>query len=46
MLSRLTETWSSAEDAPVGIPENYPVSITAGFTVQNQSSYPPIWQRD
>lgn len=44
MLSRLTETWDDG-GGPLGIPPGYPDEITTGFTVKNQSSYPPIWQR-
>ena len=44
MLSRLTETWSGG-GGPLGIPPGYPNEITTGFSVKNQSSYPPVWQR-
>jgi hypothetical protein len=44
MLSRLTETWSGG-GGPLGIPPGYPDEITTGFSVKNQSSYPPVWQR-
>jgi hypothetical protein len=45
MLSRLTETWSGG-NSPLGIPPGYPNEITAGFSVKNQTSFPPVWQRE
>jgi hypothetical protein len=45
MLSRLTQVWGDPEDAPVGLPPGYPANITTGFSVKNQSDYPPVWQR-
>ena len=45
MLSKLTEDWSSLTDGPVGIPPNYPINVIAGFSVKNQTSYSPVWQR-
>ncbi len=41
MLSRLT-----GDDLPAGLPPNYPTNMTSGFTVKNQSNYPPVWQRN
>lgn len=46
MLSKLTQIWASSSDAPLGIPPGYPANITSGFTVKNQSDYPPVWQRE
>ncbi|MBU0605217.1 MAG: hypothetical protein KKH77_02885 [Candidatus Omnitrophica bacterium] len=40
MLSRLTAT-----DLPIGLPSGYPIRMTSGFTVKNQTDYPPVWQR-
>ena len=40
MLSRLTDT-----DLPLGLPSGYPIRMTAGFKVKNQTNYPPVWQR-
>ena len=45
MLSRLTETWDAGA-GPLGIPPGYPVRITAGFSVKNQTNYRPVWQRE
>ena len=41
MTSRLT-----SEDLPVGLPPGYPIRMTSGFTIKNQTDYPPIWQRN
>jgi hypothetical protein len=46
MLSKLTEVWSDASTAPLGIPPGYPANITSGFTIKNQTNYPPVWQRE
>jgi hypothetical protein len=46
MMSKLTEVWSDAASAPLGIPPGYPANITSGFTVKNQTNYPPVWQRE
>lgn len=45
MLSRLTETWDEG-GGPIGIPPGYPDEITTGFSIKNQTSYPPVWQRE
>lgn len=45
MTSRLTESWTGGA-GPIGIPPGYPNEIATGFTVKNQTSYPPVWQRE
>lgn len=42
MLSRLTEGGM----LPVGLPPGYPTRVTDGFTIKNQTDYPPVWQRN
>lgn len=45
MFSRLTESWDGG-NAPLGVPVNYPLNITSGFSVKNQTNYPAVWQRE
>ncbi|MCM8761601.1 MAG: hypothetical protein NC938_01935 [Candidatus Omnitrophica bacterium] len=44
MMSKLTQDWDVV-GAPLGIPDGYPDEFTTGFSVKNQTNYPPVWQR-
>jgi hypothetical protein len=39
-------TWDSPDDFPLGLPQDYPANISSGFTIKNQSTEPPVWQRN
>jgi hypothetical protein len=46
VINLLTVEWDTDADRPLGLPPGYPANISFGFSVKNQSTYPPVWQRD
>ena len=46
VINKLTVEWPDAESMPLGLPPNYPVDVSFGFDVKNQSAQPPVWQRN
>lgn len=44
-LNKSTIDWTNRANWPLGLPKDYAV-ISLAFTIQNESSYKPVWQRN